>query len=259
MTAHSNITKAPLVYNGAPIRDRGDMLSLTDMWKAAGSQSGRAPNDWTSLASSREFIGAVEASFNAGNPGILTKKGKNGGSWAHWQIGLAYAKYLSPEFHMWCNQVVRDRMEQVYHGGVPADALEQIERSFGIMRMVAHKVTELEKAIPGIIANLVEPLVAARLAEKNFMLRHGKTAKQIWDAHHLPPSIKGSAAWFGNRLAEMGCSIENEGRFDRGATAIRLFDPDKAEICLRNGLLQRSRQYASERQGQGKLRLVGAV
>ena len=32
-------------------------------------------------------------------------------TWAHWQIGLAYAKYLSPEFHMWCNEVIRDRME----------------------------------------------------------------------------------------------------------------------------------------------------
>ncbi|MDF3606332.1 hypothetical protein PE067_09390 [Paracoccus sp. DMF-8] len=26
-----------LVYNGTLIRDKGDMLSLTDMWKAAGS------------------------------------------------------------------------------------------------------------------------------------------------------------------------------------------------------------------------------
>lgn len=38
-------------------------------------------------------------------------KGKGGATFAHWQIGLAYAKYLSPEFHMWCNEVVRERME----------------------------------------------------------------------------------------------------------------------------------------------------
>jgi hypothetical protein len=35
----------------------------------------------------------------------------NGATWAHWQIGLAYAKYLSPEFHAWCNEVVRAHME----------------------------------------------------------------------------------------------------------------------------------------------------
>jgi hypothetical protein len=42
---------------------------------------------------------------------IAAKRGKGGGTFAHWQIGLAYAKYLSPEFHMWCNEVVRERME----------------------------------------------------------------------------------------------------------------------------------------------------
>jgi hypothetical protein len=27
---------------------------------------------------------------------VKTKKGRNGGYWAHWQIALAYAKYLDP-------------------------------------------------------------------------------------------------------------------------------------------------------------------
>src|SRR5690606_20782518 len=98
---------------------------------------------------------------------------------------LAYAKYLSPEFHMWCNQVVRERMEVVHASGISPVTLEQIERSFGIMRQLIHKVTEMEKALPGIAAQMVEPLVAARLAEQSFLLRHGRTAKQIWDAHNL--------------------------------------------------------------------------
>lgn len=111
MNEHIIQKNAPLVYNGVVVETRSDMLSLTDMWRAAGSQSGRAPSDWGDLASTKEFVAAVEASFNAGKSGIITKKGRNGGTWAHWQIGLAYAKYLSPEFHMWCNSVVRDRME----------------------------------------------------------------------------------------------------------------------------------------------------
>nr|WP_274704718.1 KilA-N domain-containing protein [Aquabacter cavernae] len=39
---------------------------------------------------------------------MTTKRGKGGGTYAHWQIGLAYAKYLSPEFHMWRNTAVRE-------------------------------------------------------------------------------------------------------------------------------------------------------
>lgn len=103
--------RAPLVYNGVEIHDRGEMLCLTDMWKAGRSPSGRGPADWLALSSVKEFMACVDASYNAGKSGILTKKGKNGGTYAHWQIGLSYAKYLSPEFHVWCNSVVRAHME----------------------------------------------------------------------------------------------------------------------------------------------------
>lgn len=100
-----------IAYNGVVIHDRADTLSLTDMWKAAGSPSGRAPSDWLALDATKDFVAVVEASHNAGKSGIMAKKGKGGGTYAHWQIALAYAKYLSPEFHMWCNSVVRERME----------------------------------------------------------------------------------------------------------------------------------------------------
>ena len=46
---------------------------------------------------------------------------------AHWQIGIAYAKYLSPEFHVWCNTVVRDRMEGKL---VPAGTVALTEKDF---------------------------------------------------------------------------------------------------------------------------------
>jgi len=89
------------------------MLSLTDMWKASGGPSGRGPSDWLALASAKEFVAHVD--LIAGNPGNelvhVVRGGKRPRTEAHWQIGLAYAKYLSPAFHMWCNTVVRERME----------------------------------------------------------------------------------------------------------------------------------------------------
>lgn len=89
------------------IRDRNEMLSLTDMWKAHGGDLARQPSNWLASAEAKNFIEVL----NPGNSGIITKRGKNGGTYAHWQIAMAYAKYLSPEFHMWCNEVVRERME----------------------------------------------------------------------------------------------------------------------------------------------------
>lgn len=38
-----------------------------------------------------------------------TRAGRGGGTWAHWHIAMAYAKFLSNEFHMWANTVVRER------------------------------------------------------------------------------------------------------------------------------------------------------
>ena len=40
MTGGRDIIGSALVYQGVTIRDRGEMLSLTDMWKAAGSPEG---------------------------------------------------------------------------------------------------------------------------------------------------------------------------------------------------------------------------
>lgn len=103
--------KNELIYAGALIRDRGEMLCLTDMWKASGSPENREPWNWSRFEGQR-FIEAVAELHNLSDTQVMTsKQGKNGGTWAHWQIGLAYAKYLSPEFHIWCNTVVRERME----------------------------------------------------------------------------------------------------------------------------------------------------
>lgn len=250
------VPSTALVYQGTLIADKGEMLSLTDMWKAAGSLENREPFNW-SRKEGGAFIDAVALAHNlTENQVMTTRRGKGGATFAHWQIGLAYAKYLSPEFHMWCNQVVRERMEGHAAGtSLTPATLEQIERTFGVIRMVAHKVTEMERALPGIVSNLLEPMVAAKLAEQSFLLRHGRTAKQLWDEQHLPPRLRGATTWLGNRLTEMGCAIENGGKADRGNGTVRLFDPDKSAVCLRNGLLHKARAYA-ERIGQGKLRLV---
>ena len=157
----------PLVYEGTCISARNETLSLTDMWRAAGLPDTKRPADWLALSSTAEFREAVEATFDAGKSGIKTVKGSGSGggrgggaTFAHWQIALAYAKYLSPEFHMWCNTVVRERMEG-RRPTLPADVAEEIARTFGICRQLSHKVTEIEKAIPVLIGQTVEAALAS--------------------------------------------------------------------------------------------------
>lgn len=100
-----------LTYNGQTIRERADMLCLTDMWKAAGSPPSKRPSHWARLPQAVEFISKTLE--NVGKSDVWAQRsGRGGGVWAHWQIGMAYAQYLSTDFHQWCNAVVRAHMEQ---------------------------------------------------------------------------------------------------------------------------------------------------
>lgn len=134
-----------LTYNQSPIHIRDEMLCLTDMWKAAGEPSGRAPSDWRALSSTQAFIEFLADSVIAGNSGnetfSVSRGGKRPGTWAHWQIGFAYAKYLSPEFHAWCNTAAREKLEGVARHHVTVAGLEATVRQVvgGIVKGVVNK------------------------------------------------------------------------------------------------------------------------
>lgn len=149
LQAFNDNTKATLLYSGNTIRIDNDKLNLTDMWRAAGADPARKPAKWLDLPSSMEFIEFVADLQKVGISDLLfSTKGRNGSTLAHWQIGLAYAKYLSPEFHMWCNTVVRNRMQ-----GTPAPAandhhhLNDPNALRGLLLTYTGKVLELESRL----------------------------------------------------------------------------------------------------------------
>jgi KilA-N domain len=89
--------------------DAEGRVSLTDMFSAAqasGIDAGkRNPGDWSREAGS-QFIDFIANHLNTRKSGIyVSKRGKGGGTFAHWQIALAYAKYLSPDLHMQVNEI----------------------------------------------------------------------------------------------------------------------------------------------------------
>lgn len=101
-----------LIYNGQTIQTKdAEMLCLTDMWRAADCPETGRPSDWA-RKDGRQFIEFIAESLNVPVGHILKgTRGKGGRTYAHWQIGFAYAKYLSHEFHAWCNEVIRQHME----------------------------------------------------------------------------------------------------------------------------------------------------
>lgn len=116
-----------ITLGGQPLKTNAEgLVSLTDLFKAAQAagwangkldprQWARAPKATKSGTSGRtsqvagpgqDFIQFVAEQLNVGAAHIYkATKGKGGGTFAHWQIALAYAKYLSPELHMQVNEV----------------------------------------------------------------------------------------------------------------------------------------------------------
>jgi len=112
----------PSLDNPHDITINDGMLNLTSLWKACGGVKHQKPQKWSALPSGRGMIAALEAKENARldrlirddvidkgskiNPLLNIKKGRYGGTYAHPLLGLAYAQYLSPEFHIWCNEIL---------------------------------------------------------------------------------------------------------------------------------------------------------
>lgn len=89
--------------------DAEGLVSLTDLYvtaTAAGLTAGkRDPRRWKDEAG-KDFIDVVSGALNVRSTDIMkSTRGKGGGTFAHWQIALAYAKYLSPKLHMEVNEI----------------------------------------------------------------------------------------------------------------------------------------------------------
>ncbi|AWI89202.1 hypothetical protein C0214_13605 [Methylobacterium sp. DM1] len=150
-----------LVYKGEVIHERHETLSLTDMWKAAGAPDQKNPAKWRALPTTKAFAEHVATVVGKSDNALFRSQrgGADQGTWAHWQIAMAYAKYLDHDFHMWCNRVVRERMEGVTHQ-VVALADEDRRAIGGIAKSV------VAKAITDMVPDIVRAAVAAMLDQR---------------------------------------------------------------------------------------------
>lgn len=86
----------------------GNMVNLNKLHELSGATQGRDPREWSRLPSTKKLIKTI----NVGLSPLLKKRGIGGGTWAHWQLALSYAQYLSPELHLAVNHVFKERLEE---------------------------------------------------------------------------------------------------------------------------------------------------
>jgi phage regulator Rha-like protein len=80
----------------------------------------------------------------------------------------------------------------------PADIAEKIERIFGIERMLAHKVTEIEKAIPVIVGQTVDAAIASDA--RRAVLDYASVRQLLEEAGAAPKGRKSLNRRIGHRL-----------------------------------------------------------
>ena len=75
-----------------PVRVDGEMVCLTDMWRASGSERKNRAVEFLRNDKTAAFVSVLE---KVGNPTFYTESGRNGGTWSHKLIAYKYAAWIN--------------------------------------------------------------------------------------------------------------------------------------------------------------------
>lgn len=91
------------------IRRDGEMWCITDLWRAGSAPKDKRPADYARTAECSSFSDFLRLSPEVRNSHVWkTRRIQAGGeTWAHWQLAMAYAKWISHTFHARVNDVYR--------------------------------------------------------------------------------------------------------------------------------------------------------
>lgn len=142
-------------YNGNPVTfhlGNGNLMAnATEMAKPFGKQ----PSDWVRLKQTEGFITSLSAVRGIPLTELIkVRQGGNTeqGTWMHEDVALEFARWLSPEFAIWCN----DRIKELLRHGITATqpTIEKI-------------IDDPDNAIKLLTALKEERAARQRLAEQN--------------------------------------------------------------------------------------------
>jgi hypothetical protein len=111
----------PFRYRGQPVRFNADgWLNATE----AAKHFGKKPAKWLELPSTQSYMAALASALglasNVRNSdfGLVRSQrgGKTPGTWLHPKLAVAFARWLSDEFAVWCDL----QIDALIHGDVPA-------------------------------------------------------------------------------------------------------------------------------------------
>ena len=104
------------------------MVNATEMAKAFGKRT----RDWLRSQQAKEYISALsKARKCAFDDLVIVKRGaatNGGGTWLHSDLAIEFARWLSPEFSIWCNDIIKALMQRIDLGNGVILRMQQLAR-----------------------------------------------------------------------------------------------------------------------------------
>ena len=140
-------------YEGTPVEFSTDnesfvIVNATEMAKRFGKKS----NDWTKTNVAKSFMNAVSKSKKIDLADLLIVRygGEPGtnGTWMHEDVAFEFARWLNPEFGIWCNDVVKNLIRNKMESDGMSDQ-EVVQKALLIVnRQLEEAKKELEELRP---------------------------------------------------------------------------------------------------------------
>lgn len=156
-------------YQGAQVSFRAadGYINATEMAKAvAGEKKPKAPAKFLSAESTRRFQHALVEDLGKMQNSILPivklvevhHGGIAPGTWMHPDLAVEFARWLSPEFAIWTNRIVRRVMSgQSLNETVPQQVSAQLSRIFDALAALAESHVKLANRVTAIEEHLTTP------------------------------------------------------------------------------------------------------
>lgn len=110
---------------------------------AAAEKFGKRPVNWLELSSTDSYMSAMSNQLKVGKSDLLdVKKGRSGGTWLHPKLAVAFARWLSDEFAVWCDL----QIDKIIHG-------ERESIDWGMMRHASKSSNKVTNEILQMVRN----------------------------------------------------------------------------------------------------------
>lgn len=137
---------------------------------------------------------------------ILRTRGRKRGTWAHWQLAMAYAHYLSPAFHAWCNQVLRDGMKGGCHPSSTSaePIIGYLQQQFGALH---HRLDTLDRHGGDIMFLVISSQELMMGRRRSFSQLSQATMRRVAAVQGTAPMLPCDDRFVAGRRYRLGCGI----------------------------------------------------